>query len=102
MEKKHIIDTTSTLRGALNEETKDWKVYQDERPFIEQAKQDREAVKKKDLGYKKAFTIPDIVAIDILSKYGIDVHSVTFMNDRDQVRKVFQIVKEEYPYLMSY
>ena len=35
-------------------------------PFLEQAKQDREATKKKtDKGYKKFATIPDIVAIDI-------------------------------------
>ena len=31
-----------------------WQIYQDEKPFLEQAKQDREASKKKtDKGYKK-------------------------------------------------
>ena len=52
-ETKHIIDTTSTLRGALNEDTKEWKIYQDETPFIEQARRDREATAKKDLGIRK-------------------------------------------------
>ena len=102
METKHVIGTGATLTGGLNEETKDWKVYQDEKPFIEQARLDRDAVAKRDVGYKKACTIPDIVAIEILSKYGIDVHSETFMSDRDTVRKVINIIKTEYPYLMSY
>ena len=102
METKHIIDTSGTLVGGLNEETKEWKIYQDEKPFLEQAKQDRDSVTKRDLGYKKACTIPDIVAIDILAKYGIDVHSETFMQDRDLVRKVLTIMKTEYPHLMSY
>ena len=33
-----------------------WKIYQDEKPFLEQAKQDREAIKKNDVGYKKFAT----------------------------------------------
>ena len=102
METKHIIGTTSTLRGGLDETTAEWKVYQDEKPFIEQAKQEREQARKADLGYKKACTIPDIVAIDLLHKYGLDVHDPKFMHDSDRVKKVLHIIKTEYPYLMSY
>ena len=46
-----------------------WQIYQDEKPFLEQAKLDREQVQKRDVGYKKFATIPDIVAIEIKEKY---------------------------------
>ena len=65
---------------------------------------DREGsrVKGKDIAYKKACTIPDIVALDILTKYKIDIHDANFMHDSRAVRKVIAIMKSEYPALMSY
>ena len=91
-----------TLAGGINHDSLDFKLYQDERPFIEQAKLDREMQTKKDVGYKKACTIPDIVAIELNYKYGIDIHADEFMKDPAQVKKVLKIIKSEYPYLMSY
>ena len=80
-----------------------WKIYQDEKPFIEQAKMDREATKKKtDKGYKKFATIPDIVAIEVSQKYGIDVHDPDFMQDVDKKAKFMTIIRTEYPHLLSY
>ena len=80
-----------------------WQIYQDEKPFLEQAKQDREANKKKtDKGYKKFATIPDIVAIEVLHKYGIDVHDPTFMHDQDKKAKFMTIIRTDYPHLLSY
>ena len=97
-----VIKTTSTLTAGINKETQDWNIYQDETPFLEQAKMDREQKQKRDIGYKKACTIPDIVAIDILTKYHIDVHAPEFMQNSDAVKKVLYIMKTEYPHLMSY
>jgi len=80
-----------------------WKIYQNEKPYLEQAKMDREATKKKtDKGYKKFATIPDIVAIEISQKYGIDVHDTDFMSDQDKKAKFMTIIKTEYPHLLSY
>ena len=80
-----------------------WKVYQDERPFLEQAKQDREATKKKtDKGYKKFATIPDIVSWEVSQKYGIDIHDPSFMHDADKKARFMTIIKSEYPHLLSY
>ena len=79
-----------------------WTVQQDEKPFIEQAKLDREAGTKKGAGYKKFATIPDIVAIDILNKYGIDIHDPDTMQDREKMTKFKNIIKTEYKYLLSY
>jgi hypothetical protein len=79
-----------------------WTVQQDERPFIEQAKREREAGSKKGTGYKKFATIPDIVAIDILNKYGIDIHDPDTMRDQDKMLKFKNIIRTEYKYLLSY
>ena len=99
---REIIETSASMQAGLRHDTGEFQVYQDEKPFIEQAKMEREAGQKKDLGYKKFCTIPDIVAIDILYKYGIDIHAQTFMHDSDKVKKVMTIIKSEYPYLLSY
>ena len=80
-----------------------WQVYQDEKPFLEQAKRDREATKKKtDKGYKKFATIPDIVAWKVLQDYGIDIHAPEFLHDADKKARFMTIIKSEYPHLLSY
>ena len=105
MDTKHLIGSQGGMTGKLNEETQDWVVDQDVTHILEEAKRDRENAqynRKRDVGYKKAFTIPDIVAIELLSKYGLDVHSQNFMNDQDALKKLFYIIKTEYPHLMAY
>ena len=77
------------------------KYYQDERPFIEQAKRDREATQKENNSKMRKFaTIPEIVAIEIKTHYGIDIHAPDFMADVDKKAKFFQIIRQEYPYLV--
>lgn len=103
-EKKII--TSGGMRGGVDTTTGDFKITQDTDIFIEQAKRERELNtgfnKAKDTGYKKACTIPDIVAVEIFYKYGIDVHSQEFMHDPASVRKVISIIRADYPKLMSY
>lgn len=97
-----------TLQGTFEYESGSstgesvWTVQQDEKPFIEQAKRDRESGNNSKAGYKKFATIPDIVAIDILNKYGIDIHDPNTMRDRDKMLKFKNIIKTEYKYLLSY
>jgi len=79
-----------------------WTVQQDEKPFIEQAKRDRDAGQNSKSGYKKFATIPDIVAIDILNKYGIDIHDPNTMQDQTKMTRFKNIIKSEYKYLLSY
>lgn len=79
-----------------------WQVYQDERPFLEQAKLDREETKKKDVGYRKFATIPDIVALEILQNHGIDLHDPNTMQDKTLMNKFRAIVRSEYAYLLSF
>jgi len=79
-----------------------WKIEQNEKPFLEQAKVDRDIGHRKDVGYKKFATIPDIVAIDILNKYGIDIHDPNTMRDPALMNRFKNIIKSEYKYLLSY
>ena len=81
--------------------TAHWRFEQDERPFLEQAKRDRELGNKKThMNHKKFATIPEIVSIEILNKYGIDIHSLTFMDDQDAKAKFFTIIQQDYPHLV--
>ena len=98
------INTSGGMTGGLDTSTGDFQIHQDAAPFIEQAKADRESFRgnRKDIGYRKACTIPDLVALDILTKYNIDIHDANFMHDPAAVRKVVGIIKSEYPALMSY
>ena len=78
-----------------------WKIYQDEKPFLEQAKRDREEGSKANaLGAKKFATIPEIVAIEINNKYGIDIHAPDFLHDDDKKAKFFAIMQSEYSHLV--
>ena len=97
-------NTAGGMTGGVDTDTGDFQIHQDAAPFIAAAKADREGTRigRKDVGYKKACTIPDIVALDILTKYKIDVHDANFMHDPTAVRKVIAIMKSEYPALMSY
>ena len=96
--------TGGTLQGGI-EYTGDRagvQIYQDEKPFIEQAKIDRETMTRRDTGYKKFATIPDIVAIEVAQKYGIDIHDPIQSGDSTVMNKFKKIIKENYAYLLSY
>ena len=97
----------NSMKGQIDyheDGSHEYKIYQDEQAFMDQAKTDREnaAHQKKDLGYKKFATIPDIVAIDIKEKWGIDIHEPTFMHDDHKKARFMQIIKENYAGLMAY
>ena len=78
-----------------------WQIKQDETPFVDQAKRDREAGNKMTHnGHKKFATIPDIVAIEIAEKYGIDIHDQHIMHDRNKMQRFKQIIMTDYKYLV--
>ena len=99
----------NTIKGTIDynkDGTSEWQMYQDEKPFLEKAKLDRDlmasGLNKKDLGFKKFATVPDIVAIEIKNKWGIDLHDSTTMHDKDKMAKFMAIFKQNYSHLMSY
>ena len=97
----------STLKGTFEYESgkrtgeSTFKIYQDEKPFLEQAKYDRET-QKTIKGFKKFATIPDIVAIEIADRYGINIHDPSFGHDIDKKKRFMRIIKEEFPHLLAY
>ena len=80
-----------------------YQIYQDVDGIIDEVKKDREMLAipgKKQLGWRKAFTIPDIVAIEIYEKYMLDVHEPEFFHDRSKMKRLKYIVQTEYPHLV--
>jgi hypothetical protein len=92
-----------SIKAGYDLETNNWQATQDVTQFIEAVKLDRDKEAyfgKSKMGYRKMATIPDIVAIKIKEDYGIDLHSPTFMQDKDKLKKLKVILKMEYPHLL--
>ena len=93
--------TNNSLQGAIDytDTESRWQVQQNEKPFLEEAQRERDH-QKKNSHLRKFATIPDIVAIEILEKYGLDVHSPQFMNDIDGLKRLKQIILQDYKHLV--
>jgi len=74
-------------------------VTQNVNPHLEWAKLQRELSKgnRMDRGFKPYCNIPDSVSLDIMTKYGINIHGDC---DKDDLKKVKQIIKQDYSALM--
>ena len=51
--------------------------------------------------YRPFCIIPDIVAIDLKVRYGIDIHAPEFMSDTATKLKFAQIMRTEFPELLT-
>jgi len=83
---------------------KDFQIVQDVSSYIEYAEKQRELDahhRTPGTHYRSEFIVPDIVAIDILTKYGIDIHAPEFMHDLAAKRRVREIIHTEYPKLLT-
>lgn len=52
--------------------------------------------------YRSFAIIPDIVALDIFTKYNINIHAEDFLSDVPMVNKLKRIIRSEYPDLLTY
>ena len=76
-------------------------VTQDVSSHLEWAKQMRETKSSRNNfshGFKPFCNIPDSVSLELMSKYGINIHSN--QKDRDALKRVKSIIKRDYPHLM--
>ena len=91
----------NSLQGTIDytDTESRWQVKQDEKPFLEEVQREKDN-QKKNSHLRKFATIPDIVAIEILEKYGLDVHSTQFMSDIDGLKKLKQIILQDYKHLV--
>ena len=96
--------TGGTLKGTIQYDKGDdarWEFKQDETPFIDEAKRERDAgTKKTHNSHRKFATIPDIVAIEILNLHGIDIHDPNIMKDRNKMQRFKNIIMKDYKYLV--
>ena len=85
-----------------NREGDSFQVTQDIAPHLEWAKIQREMSKHKriDSGFKPYCNVPDTIALDIMSKYKINIHDVEITPS--EMRKFKRIIKQDYPHLMYY
>jgi|15BtaG_2_1085339.scaffolds.fasta_scaffold02734_6 hypothetical protein len=80
------------------------RVEQDIAPHLEWAKMQREMnrsnrfSRKADTGFKPFCNVPDTVALDIMTKYHINVHDKNIQPE--EMRKFKSIMKTKYPHLM--
>jgi len=97
------INPKESIKAGFDLQTGNWEAIQDISQYKKHAKLEREKQEyygKTKKGYRKMATIPDIVAIKINEDHGIDLHSQSFMNDKDKIKKLKYILKTEYPDLL--
>ena len=82
---------------------KDFRLTQDVSAYKDYAKQQRDLdeLAPSMRQYRSFAIIPDIVAIDILTKYYIDVHDPDLMKDPATLRRLKNIIISEYPALLT-
>ena len=84
-------------------EGKDFQLEQNVEAYKDYAAQQREADTLVHNGrqYRSFAIIPDIVAIDILTKHGMDIHSPDFMSNPANLRKLKRLIDTDYPLLKT-
>lgn len=101
--KSATIDPNQSINAGFDLQTNQWQATQDVDSYLKHVKLEREKQDyfgKTKHGYRKMATIPDIVAIKINEDHGIDLHSQTFMKDKDKVKRLRYILTTEYPNLL--
>lgn len=97
-------NTGGSLSGNFDLGDGSWTATQDINPVFEDIKLDKEIADdasgrpNTQMHYKKFATVPDVVAIEIYQKYGINCHHEDFLQDVDAKAKFFTIIRQEYPH----
>lgn len=82
---------------------KDFQLEQDVRFYNEYAERSRQLdeMASSKRRYRSFCIIPDIVAIDILTKYNLNIHDPNFMSNPADVRRLKEIIMRDYPKLLT-
>ena len=86
-----------------NENDGNIRASKDVSSYLEFAKRSRDLqARGGDASHYRSFAIiPDIVAVDILTKHGLNLHDSEFMTNKEDVAKLKRIIKSEYPNLLT-
>ena len=92
----------NSLHGAISYDDHEsfWQVEQDETPYIDMVKEEQQTHSSRHTHHKKFATIPDIVAMELLTKYNLDIHDPAFMQDKAALKRLKHIIMWDYPYLV--
>jgi hypothetical protein len=90
---------------VVNLDKETWRLDQNVTPYLEAAAASREQQWENRHTLRKTHwrpfaTIPDIVAIDIMTRYGINIHAPTFGHDKAEIARFHGIIKSEFPHLL--
>jgi hypothetical protein len=87
----------------VSTDTNNFQLEQDVSAYRDYAKESRDAdeLVSSKRQYRSFAIIPDVVAIDILTKYHLDVHSPELMSDPAQMRRLKHIIMTDYPLLLT-
>ena len=99
-----IINKTKHGNMALKADDTSFAVEQDVSAILAQAEQERKIAAEftnPNKTYRKFGTIPDVVCIEIKLKHGIDLHDPDTMSDKPTMTRFKNIIKRDYPYLLS-
>ena len=80
-----------------------WEIQQDVEHILKEVKRDKDLLstgRGAANGMRKMCTIPDIVAIRILTDHNLDLHDPMFMENPANMTKLKKILKSEYPDLL--
>lgn len=94
-------DNPHSFNVSVNE--KDFRLKQDVtgyKDYAERSRQEDEHLSSK-RQYRSFAIIPDIVSIDILTKYHINIHDPEVMKDPATMRRFKNIIISEYPHLLT-
>ena len=72
---------------------------QDAQDYLDYAHSVRVAGVDRKSNYRSFAIIPDIVAVDIFTKFGVDIHNPE--NTQVELNKFKKIIKEHYPLLLT-
>jgi hypothetical protein len=88
---------------VVKTDARDFQLEQDVSGYKEYAEQSRQADADvtSNRSYRSSFVMPDIVAVEILTKYGLNIHAPEFMEDPNNYRRLKRIVLADYPHLMT-
>lgn len=80
-----------------------FEVHQDVSEYIKFAKESRDIQSQGgDASHYRSFAIiPDVIALEILTNHGLNLHEGEFMSNPADVQKIKRIIKSEYPDLLT-
>jgi hypothetical protein len=103
MESTYLSQDTNANSFKVKENKDDFRLEQDVSAYKEYAAQQRllDTQAHSARQYRSYAILPDIVCIDILTKYGLDVHAPDFMDNPANLRKLKQIIDSDYALLKT-